>query len=152
MNRKLPTDAFDFYFSLGPGRSYQLVAEKYGVHRRTVTALAGREGWQARIVELERRARERTDTKVVETIEAMQQRHLKSLQAVLGRVLEVLCAMPLSSAMEAVRAIEMVIRQERLVRGEPTDRAALEVEELIRREYDRWLEKDAGGSDGAPAK
>ena len=33
----------------------------------------------------------------------------------------------------------MSIVKERLVRGEPSDRTAIGVEEVIRREYDRWL-------------
>ena len=37
--KKIPPDAFDFYFSLGPPRSYQAVADKYGVTKRAVTAL-----------------------------------------------------------------------------------------------------------------
>ena len=47
--RKIPPDAFDFYFSLGPPRSYQAVANKYGVTKRAVTNLAGREDWQRRL-------------------------------------------------------------------------------------------------------
>ncbi len=34
--RKIPPDAFDFYFGLGPGRSYQAVAGEYGVCSRVV--------------------------------------------------------------------------------------------------------------------
>lgn len=139
MKRKIPVDAFDFYYSLGPGRSYVTVAQKYGVTKRAVTSLAVQEGWQRKIVDLERRARERTDTRVVESIEAMQTRHIKTLQAVLGKALEALRSMPLESAMEAVRAIEMVIRQERLARGEATDRTAINVEEIIKREYEQIM-------------
>ncbi len=139
MNKKLPPDSFDFYYALGPGRSYAAVAEKYKTTKRTVTSLAVRERWQDKIVELERRARERSDTKVVETIEAMQTRHLKSLQAVHARALEALRQMPLSSAMEAVRALEMVIRQERLLRGEPTDRNAVDLEAITKREIRELL-------------
>ena len=73
---KIPTDAFDFYFSLGPGRSYQAVADKVGVSKRAVTKCADREGWQARLHDLERKARERSDDKIVESIDAMNSRHL----------------------------------------------------------------------------
>jgi hypothetical protein len=31
------------------------------------------------------------------------------------------------------------VKQERLARGEPTDRAAIDVESVIKREYERWL-------------
>ena len=35
--KKIPADAFEHYFVLGPGRSYQQVAEKYSVTKRAVT-------------------------------------------------------------------------------------------------------------------
>lgn len=139
MNRKLPVDTFDYYYALGASRSYQAVADKYGVSKRAVTKLAAKESWQSRIVDIERKARESGDKRALETIEEMQARHLKTLQAVSLRAMEALRNMPLSSGMEAVRAIEMVIRQERLVRGEPTDRNALDVEQIIRREYENWM-------------
>ncbi len=41
------------YFSLGPGRSCQALADRYGVSKRAVTALAKRENWQARLAEVE---------------------------------------------------------------------------------------------------
>jgi hypothetical protein len=56
--RKIPPDAFDFYFSLGPGRSYQAVAEEYGVTKRAVTKVTANERWQDQIAALERTARE----------------------------------------------------------------------------------------------
>ena len=135
MSRKIPLDAFDAYYALGPGRSYQTIAEKYAVSKRAIVSLAQKENWQQRIVELERKARDRVDTKLVETLEAMQEKHLKTLQVVLGKALEALRSMPLTSAMEAVRAIEIVVKNERVIRGEPGDRAALDVEALIKREY-----------------
>lgn len=58
MAGKLPSDAFDFYVSLGADRSYKAVAEKYGVSKRAVTTLAAKEGWQQRARELEAQARE----------------------------------------------------------------------------------------------
>jgi hypothetical protein len=139
VSRKIPPDAFDLYFSLGVKRTYQAVADRFGVSKRAVTALAMREGWQAKVVELERKARERGETKAIETLEAMQGKHLKTLQVVLGKALEALRAMPLTTAYEAVRSIEMVIRQERLVRGESTEKTVLDVEAMIRREQESWL-------------
>ena len=46
MNRKLPSDSFEQYFSMGPGRSYRAVAERFNVSKKTVTALATKENWQ----------------------------------------------------------------------------------------------------------
>ncbi|MHC4946473.1 MAG: hypothetical protein ACYTG7_25970 [Planctomycetota bacterium] len=40
MNKKLSPDAFAYYWSLGSERSYQAVADKYGVSKRAVVSVA----------------------------------------------------------------------------------------------------------------
>ena len=144
MSGKIPPDALDYYVSLGPDRSYQRVAEQYGVSKRAVTKRAARDRWQDKVIELERRARDGADKKAVESLEAMNLRHMRSLKVVQVKALEALRAMSLSTAMEAVRALDMAIRQERLVRGEPSERTALNVEDVVRREYVRWMGTEAG--------
>ena len=139
MAAKIPPDAFGFYLALGTGRSYGAVAEKYHVTKRAVTKHAARENWRERIHEIERKARRASEEKAVESLEMMNDRHLKSLRVIQGKALEALKAMPLNSAMEAVRALDLSIRQERVVRGEPGDRTATTVEERIRSEYENWL-------------
>ena len=136
--RLLP-DAFAFYISLGPRRSYTAVAEKYGVSKRSVTSLAKREDWQRRVEEIDRKARESTDKRAVETIEEMNTRHLKSMKIVQGKALEALKARSIESAMDAVRALDLAVKQERLARGEPSERTAVSIEEAIKREYERWM-------------
>lgn len=81
------------------------------------------------------------DKKAVETLEQMSERHLKVCKLIQRKALEALRSMPLTTAMEAVKALNLTIKQERLVRGEPTDRTA-SVEEVIKREYERWLTND----------
>ena len=76
---------------------------------------------------------------MVETLEEMSSRHIKSLRIIQARALEALRHMPLESAMEAVRALDIGIRQERLIRGEPSERTAINVEEVVRREHTRWM-------------
>ncbi len=49
MSGRIPPDAFDFYVGLGANRSYQLVADRFGVHKRTVTKCAVREEWKPKI-------------------------------------------------------------------------------------------------------
>ena len=49
MTAKIPPDAFDYYFGLGTGRSYQAVADRYGVTKRAVTNYATRERWRERL-------------------------------------------------------------------------------------------------------
>jgi len=145
MSGRIPPDALEYYLALGPDRSYQKVADHFGVSKRAVTKLAARERWQEKVVELERKARESAEKKALESLEGMNLRHLKSLKIVQGKALEALRSMPLTTAMEAVRALDMAIRQERLIRGEPSDRTAISVEEVIRREYERWMLPEEDG-------
>ncbi len=142
---RIPPDAFTFYFGLGSDRSYQAVADRYGVSKRSVTKLAVQENWQDRVATLGRKARENSDQRILETLEDMNGRHLKTLRVIQGKALETLKAMPLASAMEAVRALDMSIGKERLIRGEPSDRTAVSVEETIKREYERRMLTDGNG-------
>lgn len=136
---KLPKDAFDFYVSLGAGRGYQAVADRFAVTKRAVTNRAKKEQWQQKVAEIEAKARQNAEQRLVEALEDMNGRHIKSLRIVQARALEALRSMPLQTAMEAVRALDVAIRQERLIRGEPSDRTAIQVEDVIRREYSRWM-------------
>ena len=77
MSAKIPPDALQFYLSLGPGRSYEAVAQKYGVTKRGVVKHAQKENWQARILEIERKARHSSEQKAVESMEMMNDRHLR---------------------------------------------------------------------------
>jgi hypothetical protein len=146
--RKIPHDAFYHYVGLGPARSYQRVAEHYGVTKRAVVNVAAREGWQEQAAELERKARQRANDRAEESLEAMTGRHLKSLRVVQAKALEALKAMPLDSAIAAVRALDTGIRQERVIRGEPGERSAVSLEETIRREYERWMDVAGDDEDG----
>ncbi|MBK8977083.1 MAG: hypothetical protein U1E73_09315 [Planctomycetota bacterium] len=139
MAAKLPKDAFEYYVSLGDGRSYQAVARHFAVTKRAVTNRARKEEWQQRVAEIEAKARQGAEQRLAEALEDMNGRHIKSLRIVQARALEALRDMPLQTAMEAVRALDVAIRQERLIRGEPSDRTAIQVEDVIRREYSRWL-------------
>ncbi|HVS08623.1 MAG TPA: hypothetical protein VMS76_02020 [Planctomycetota bacterium] len=150
MNRKIPPDAFAYYFSLGPGRSYQAVAEKYGVSKRAVTLLAARENWQARLAEQEQKARESANQKVLESLEEMDSRHLKTARFLQSKGIEALKGMPLDNATAAVRAIVAGLEKERLIRGEPTERTE-NVEALIKREY-ATLFKPVGQEDWPEAE
>ena len=139
MNRKLPPDAFDFYVNLGPDRSYEKVAEEYGISKRGVTKAAHREDWAGRLARIETQARQATDKKIGESLEGMNQRHIKIVRAVQGKALETLKSMPLASAMDAVRALDMALKQERVIRGEPGERTAMTIAETTRDEIQRLL-------------
>jgi hypothetical protein len=143
---RIPTDAFEVYVRLGPERSYQAVADKLGVAKRSITRLATRGRWQERLVQIERDAHERTREKLTETMEAITTRHLKMTRAVQAKALAALQALPLDSGMDAVRALDLAIKQERLILGEPNERTAVSIEDTIKRQYERWM---GGGPAGA---
>ena len=137
--KRIPANAFDHYLALGPARSFQAIAEWCQVSKQAVTKVARQERWLERVAELERKAREKTEEKFVESLEAMNERHLKTLRVIQGKALEALKQFPLSSAMEAVRALDLSIKQERVIKGEPSERTAVNIESIIRQEYQRWL-------------
>lgn len=56
MRRKLPSDAFTYYVSLGPDRTYGTVAKYFQVDKRTVLRHASAQKWQAQIAEICNRA------------------------------------------------------------------------------------------------
>lgn len=137
--KKLPDDAYAHYLAMGPGRSYQAVADHYGVDKKTVTNRAVKEGWMERLGEHEKAERERIERKAAESVEAMNDRQLKVIAFIQTKAIETLRSMPLDSAMDAVRALQIAIEKERLIRGEPTERTAVDIEKKIREEHERWL-------------
>jgi len=144
--RKIPEDAFYYYVSLGPQASYEEVAKRYGVTKRAVVRVGAKERWQERAADLENEARARSRERAIESLEAMNERHLKSVRVVQARAIEALRAMPLDTAMGAVRALDLAIKQERAIRGEPAEGGA-DLEAVIRREYERWMKPDAPEED-----
>ena len=112
MARKIPAEALTYYASLGPQRSYQAVAKHYGVSKRAIVTLATKERWQERVVAIEQKARQGAEKRVSETLEEMTTRHVKMLHVIAGKALEALKAMPLDSAIDAVRALAIVIKEE----------------------------------------
>ncbi|MAW60664.1 MAG: hypothetical protein CMJ94_07495 [Planctomycetes bacterium] len=123
---KLPEDAFEYYVSLGSKRSYRAVAEHFGVEKRTITARAVREKWQDRLARIQERAREKVEDRMADTIAEMHERHLRVLQVILGRGLETLQSMPLTSAWEAIKALDLAMRREAEIRSQARSDSAQE--------------------------
>ena len=62
--------------------------------------------------------------------------------------------MAIDTPADAMKAIQLAIREQRVALGEPTDRTAVSIEDTIRREYERWMvvgeqEPDPGTEEGA---
>lgn len=140
MKRKLPPgEAFDFYVAQGVGRSYSAVADHYGASKGAVTALAKREDWQERLAKIEAEARSKSSEKAVETLEQVNGRHLRIARSLQAKALEAMRNMSLDDAKNVIRALELGVKQERLILGEPSERQAVTIEEKIEREYERWM-------------
>ena len=90
--RKIPHDALSYYVSLGPARSYAQVAEHFGVTKRAIVKRATAEHWQSEVEEIERKAREKSKAKAGESLEEMNERHLKIARVVQSKALEALTA------------------------------------------------------------
>ena len=142
MGKRIPEDAFEQYYLLGPERSYRRLASSLAVSKQAIAKKAKRESWQGRVLERDRKMQAAVASKVEGTLEALNERHLRILRGIQARALEVLKKMPLNTGMEAVRALELSIKQERLILGEPSDRTAVSVEETVKREFENWMNDD----------
>ena len=147
MRRRIPADAFAYYQGLGPGRTYAAVAKHFRVSVRGVTKRALKEGWQARLSQIEEQARRKADEKAADSLAAVNDRHLKTLRLIQAKALQALQGMSLGSAIDAVRALDLSIKHERVILGEPSERTEVAVEETIRREYQRWMIQGGGDAE-----
>ena len=115
---RLPSDAFARYAAMGAGRSYARLAEDFGVAKRTVVKRATREKWAERLEEFERTVVQRSEERAVETVDSMNERHLKIARAVQGKALEALRSMPLATTRDILRALDLGLKHERLARAQ----------------------------------
>ena len=116
---KLPPTAFAYYLALGPGRSYQKVAARFGVSKQAVAKRARKETWQDEVTRLDALARQKATQEAVEGLAEMDERHRKSLQIIQKMAIEALRARGALSVKDAMRALVMAVKGERDVRDEP---------------------------------
>ena len=149
MTRKISPEAFHLYAEMGVERSYQAVADHYGVSKVAVVKRAKKENWQSRLRELEGRAREEADKKAVDSLEVVHARQLKAARYLQSKAVEAMKSLPPERAVRAAAALNIGWKHELLLLGEPTERQA-NVEEIIRRET-RELLKVVHDDDGHAA-
>jgi hypothetical protein len=147
MNKRLPAEALGYYLNLGTGRSYQAVADHFGVSKRTVTATATRERWQEHLSKADDKARENIGERYVESIEEANKRHVKLGRFLQSQGVAALAKEGALSGGDRIRAIKIGVEIERLGLGEATERTE-NVEAIIRREHERWS-KPAGEDEWA---
>ena len=154
MKKSLPGDAFSYFVALGPGRTHQAVADHFDVNIRTVQRAAKSEDWQARLVGIEKEARQVTDKSLAEDIAEMNLRHRKILRAMASRAAKALSEFPLKDGMQAIKAAEIVIKLEQKLAGESEESESVNVEQIIKREFALLMttEADDEPSDAAAAE
>lgn len=145
--QRLPDEAFASYVNLGPGRSYQAIANEYGVHKRTVVRTAEREGWATRLGAIEQKAREAVDAQLVGELQERKLRQRKLVLAVASRAAKAISEFPLKSGIEGIRAAELAIKLERLLDGEATENTSLDIEQVIRKECQELLSVEETADD-----
>jgi membrane carboxypeptidase/penicillin-binding protein len=143
---KLGPAAFDFYVGLADKRSYDAVADKFGVTKRAVSKHAAHHRWQERLTTIEQAASAKSVVKLTDALSEMNDRHLRVVKAVQARALEALRTTPLRTGLDAVKALDFALRTERTILGEPTERAVLTVEQKIKDEYQKWMSAESQGS------
>ncbi len=85
--------------------------------KHAVARLASQERWAERLVEHERTQREAADQRAVESLSEMTARQLRILRSIQGKAIAALKEGGITSALDAVKAIELTFRQERLLAG-----------------------------------
>ncbi len=146
---RIPAGAYEDYLALGTERSYQTLADRYGVSKTAIVKRAKKEQWQSRLADLDRQARKRAEEKAVDEMEMVRERHLKEARFLQARALQALKDSAPEKGIRAAAALNIAWKHELLILGEPTERQA-SVEETIKREYGRWMvsEGDSGDTSG----
>jgi len=142
VNAKVPEDAFERYVALGPGRSYELLADRLGVDKRTVSRAATREGWTARLSKIHEEARAATDRRLVSDLQAVRERQLKEARFLQAQALRAMKDATPKEAVKVAAALNIGWKHELLLLGDPTERSELSVEEVTKREIHSLLTSD----------
>ena len=152
--KRLSPDAFSHYVELGPERSYEAVARRYGVSKQTVVSHAAKERWQERLREAEANAREVANKKAADTLAEVKERQLMEARILEHRALDALKTLPPEKAAKAAMMLNIAWKHELLLLGEASERTELSVEDVTRREIQTLLkrvevdvEEDADGEE-----
>lgn len=113
--------AYEYWFSLDK-RSYRKVAKQFNVSITAVANWARTFNWEERAREGNQKILEKTEEKVTDTIAEMNIRHINFAKSVLEEIKEEIKKFKPTSLYDLVRIGEIVIKIERIARGEATER------------------------------
>jgi len=138
------SEAFDYYYAMGPNRSYSAVADKFGISGVSVMKWARSFDWTNRV-----RERDKQNATVLNAItdSAVIDQHEKILKVV-DKLIDQ-CATTDSNGnivpkihCSSVQDFERVVKLFLLLKGEPTDRienANVDAREIINARIDRLM-------------
>jgi len=112
---RVPRDAFERFVEMGPSVTYSQLAKKLGVSKRSIVRHASAEGWQERLRKIEEDARHRTNERLTENLDDINERHLRTLRVIQHRALQGLQSLPLKTGMDCVRALTLAVKAERSI-------------------------------------
>lgn len=152
---RIPDDAFEIYVAMGAGRSYQALAEKLKVDKRSIVRYATKEKWAERFTKIQEEARAATDKKLVADLQAVREQQLREVRFLRSEALKAMKGLSPEKAIKVAAALNIAWKHELLLLGEPTDRQASTVEEVTKREIQTLIlgegEEDDWGDEPSDA-
>ena len=156
-------DAFEYYYSLGPERTYKKIAEKFGVSINTVKKWAQRYGWRKRKSDRDTLIQKRVEEELNEEIVKVRTKYRNVIKDAfetigddLNRIVEKLEAgnklewvKDIRDFERLVNCIERLIKLDLLLMGESTEKKELTTKE--NKTFIDWLmdaDRKRGGIDG----
>ena len=144
---KIPENAFETYVAMGTERSYQALADKFGVDKRSISRLAAKERWVERLGKIQEEARAATDRKLVADLQAVREQQLREVRYFRSETIKAIKGLTPEKAVRFASALNIAWKHELFLLGEPTDRQATTVEEITKREIQTLLLRDGEEDD-----
>lgn len=139
---KIPDNAFETYVAMGTERSYQALADKFGVDKRSISRLAAKERWVERLAKIQEEARAATDKKLVADLQAVREQQLREVRYLRAEAIKGMKNLSPEKAVKFASALSIAWKHELFLLGEPTDRQATTIEEITKREIQTLLLRD----------
>lgn len=117
MTARLPPEAFEVYYALGPGRQISQVAERYGVSPIVARTTAVRERWEEQARERDDARRYAARAEIPEYSARVDQEHLDALRDLRARAMQALSEMPFEKMADVIQALKLAIGKEREILG-----------------------------------